>query len=148
MGVGDGHPIVMENRMSSGRRPGWVKVAAVVVVTLAVIYSVNLAELWLKNRRAMAVEANLQAEVERQRVAIERIEAEAARARSDAYVEEFARNEKGWVLPGDHQVVPLPADVAAPPDPDSEPDAADPSPDGSEPGNLIERVLQSLERDG
>ncbi len=128
--------------MSGGRLPGWAKVVVVVVTTLAVIYAVNLGELWLKNRRALAVEANLRAEVARQLAAIERIEAETSRAQTDAYVEEFARNEKGWVQPGDHQVVPLPDDVAVPGE--GLPDAAG-QPESQE--GLLDRLRDALAGD-
>jgi hypothetical protein len=110
--------------MDDTRARGVTRVAVVAVATLVVIYAANLTQLVLTNRRAEAVEAGLRQSVERELMAIEAVEAQTIHAQSDAAAEEFARNEKDWVRPGDNPVIVIPLE-----EPPAEPAAAAESPD-------------------
>ena len=125
--------------MSDTKRRGLTRVVGVVVLTLGAIYTVNLADMALANRRAVEVEDMLRDQVEREKAAIEAIETETGRAYTDGYVEEFARDDLKLVLPGDHPIVPIPVEATAPPVPA-------PSAETEERG-LIDRI-RSLIRPG
>jgi hypothetical protein len=95
---------------------GIQRVVAVVSITVAALFALNLSSLVLANRRAVAVEAALATRVALEGAAIDALEAETDRARSDAYVEEFIRDRRNWSLPGDRVVLPVPeaGDAAGP----------------------------------
>jgi cell division protein FtsB len=109
-----------------GNGRGVKRVTLVVALTLSVLYVVHLSGLVLKNRRAVEAEQHLSAQLDRERGAVEAIETETDRAYTDAYAEEFARNELKWVQPGDRAIVPVPVDPTATPSPPATPPEAEP----------------------
>ncbi|MFQ5459554.1 MAG: hypothetical protein ACE5EL_02055 [Anaerolineae bacterium] len=93
--------------MRDPQHRGIRRVAAVVVVTLAGVYAVNLAQLVMANRPAEAVEATLATEVAGERETVAAIETETALAGTDAYIERAIRDERHWAQPGDRVIVPI-----------------------------------------
>lgn len=87
---------------------GIQRVVAVVAITVAGLFALNLSSLVVANRRAEAVEAALATRVALEGGALENLEAETDRARADAYVEEYIRDRRNWSLPGDRVVLPVP----------------------------------------
>lgn len=96
------------------RSRGPLHVAFVVGATLAALYSVNLSQMHAANRNALGVEADLAAQVANERSIVASLETQTAYAYTDTAAEEYARNEKGWVRPGDHAVVIVPITPVAP----------------------------------
>jgi hypothetical protein len=99
------------NRSESGRfrRRGWTHVAAIVVLTLVVLYLASLTRLLLLARRGEQLERGLATEVGGLDSQVSRLATAAVYARSDAYVEQWARDERGLVRPGDHVMIPVAA---------------------------------------
>jgi hypothetical protein len=100
--------------MDESRQRGMVRVAGVVVATLVVIYAANLSQLVLADKRARTVEASLIETVAHERAGIDALELNTTYALTDAAAEEFARDQKDWVLPGDHPVIVVPVDEVPP----------------------------------
>jgi cell division protein FtsB len=117
------------------RNKSLARIAAVVVLSLALVYAVQLAGLVMANQRAARAEAQLKAEVEALAASVAAIETSTAQTAGDDYVERWAREERKWVRPGDRPVAP----VVATPAPT--PIAPSPAPDG---GGPIERLMRWL----
>ena len=95
---------------------GIQRVVAVIAITVAVLFALNLSSLVVANRRAEAVEAIQATRVAGERFALDNLETETDLARSDGYAEEYIRNERNWSQPGDRVVLPVPGagDAAGP----------------------------------
>jgi hypothetical protein len=104
------------------RRKGVVRVAAVVVLTLALAYLVGLTRLLLAAQRAAEAEARMGADVAALETTVAALETRAATDGSDAAVERWAREERHWTRDGDRPIAPLPAATATA-TPDGSPDA-------------------------
>lgn len=113
------------------KRRGWARAVAVVLVTLATVYVLRLADLAIATRRANEAEARLSAEVTAMAAESAALQTAAAGAQSDAAVESWAREERGWAREGDRVLVVV-APTATP----------DPSADASTPAGAGENVLQ------
>jgi len=99
----------------------WRRVAWVVGLTLAGVYTVRLANLALEVRTAQQQQQRMAREVSRLQAQVEALSTAAAEAQTDAYVERVAREQLDMALPGDTVFVPVPA-------PSPEPPAAAPAP--------------------
>ena len=91
------------------RRRGWAHVAAIVVLTLSVLYLASLTRMVLLAHRGEQLERGLATEVGALDGQVGRLATAAVYARSDAYVEQWARDERGMARPGDHVMVPVEA---------------------------------------
>lgn len=94
------------------RRRGWVRIGAVVAVTLLVVYSVRLAGQMVDTRRASQAEHQLATDVSELESEVVALETAAADAGSDTAVERWAREEQDWALEGDQVFAPVPASQA------------------------------------
>jgi cell division protein FtsB len=95
-------------RDEAARRRNWTRIAAVVVVTLGVVYVVRFAGQALDTRRAETAERQLATEVAEMEQEVIELETAAARANSDEAVERWAREEGKMARDGDTVVVPVP----------------------------------------
>lgn len=89
------------------RKKGWARVGAVVILTLALIYVVRLTGLMLTARQAAQVESGLAAEVSTLHQEIHALATLSTTAGSPAYVEQWARDNRHLIKPGDHPVEPV-----------------------------------------
>ena len=85
-----------------GRRRAWARVAAVALMTLAAVFLVRLADVWLATERAERSEEELRVEVESLRSEVRVLETAVADVQSDEGVERWAREERGFGREGDH----------------------------------------------
>lgn len=99
------------SRSEPGRfqRRGWSHVAAIVVLTLVVLYLASVTRMVLLARRGEQLERGLATEVGALDGQVSRLATAAIYARSDAYVEQWARDERGLARPGDHVMIPVAA---------------------------------------
>jgi cell division protein FtsB len=102
------------------------RIAAVVVLTIALVYCLKLAGLALATRQARRTEAAQQAEVARLATQVAALESATRNAASDGYVERWAREERKWAQAGDHVLVPVAATPVATPAGPAPPGAEDP----------------------
>ena len=92
----------------SDNHRGWIRIAGVVVITLAVVYAVRFAGQTLDTRRADMTEHQMATEVADLEEEVIALETGAAEAASDAAVERWAREDQKWAREGDHVIVPVP----------------------------------------
>lgn len=90
----------------------FTRVAAVALLTLALVYLARLSSLAMANYRAQQAEAELSAEVTQVAVSVEALGTAVAEVESDEYVETWARDERKWAREGDHPITIVPADGA------------------------------------
>lgn len=88
-----------------GPRPGLLRVAVLLTVLLVSIYAVRLTGLFLETQRAALAESQLDAEVQALGQEVESLETAAAFATTDAYVEQWAREERHWTRDGDRAIL-------------------------------------------
>jgi cell division protein FtsB len=100
--------------LGEARRRGWWRVAAVVALTIGVLYLVHLANGAVALHRARDSEASLAAEVNSLETEVPAIATAVVTATSDAYAEDVARTSRNLAQPGDHLVVPVPAVTPTP----------------------------------
>lgn len=99
--------------MTESQRRGFTRVLAIVVLTVGVIYLLQLAGLALATRQARRMEARQKAEVAALATQVSALETATYLAASDESAERWAREERKWSRPGDRVVVPVPATPAA-----------------------------------
>lgn len=107
----------------SGRR-GPRRVAGIVAAMLVAFVGYRLAGLYDATRRAAGTEAQLADEIDALGTEVAGLRAQEAVVATDAYVERWAREERGWVREGDHPfavavVTAAPTATAAAPPPSS-----------------------------
>ncbi len=90
-----------------------IRVGAVVLLTLTLIYLAKLTGLVVATQRAAQDAAHLEAEVAALETSVESLETATVYSSSDAYVERWARDERKWARQGDHPVAPVPATSTA-----------------------------------
>jgi cell division protein FtsB len=88
------------------RQRALIRVAAVVLLTLALVYVAKLAGLSLDTHRAQDAEAKLSAEVTQMATSVEALETAVIEAESDEFVEDWAREDREWVREGDQPIDP------------------------------------------
>lgn len=86
---------------ASADRRGPARIAGVAAMVLVALFAFRLAGLYDATRRAARSEAQLAAELEGLSTEIAGLETQQAVAATDAYVERWAREERGWVREGD-----------------------------------------------
>lgn len=87
------------------RRKAWARVAIVVLFTVAALFAARMIDVALATRRAERDERQLAAEVERLQREVSALQTAAVEARTDAGVERWAREERGWGREGDNPIV-------------------------------------------
>jgi hypothetical protein len=80
-------------------------VAGVAVVVVLVLYAGRMAGLVDATRRASRMEARLGSEVAALGTEVDALETQRAVAETEGYAERWAREERGWVQPGDQPFV-------------------------------------------
>ena len=96
---------------------GWSRIGKIVVLTLVCIYAAKLSGLALETHRATQAAEGMAGEVQRLDLEVRAPETAAAKAGTDAQVEEWARNNGDLARPGDQVVIPVaatPTPAAAP----------------------------------
>lgn len=85
---------------SAGR--GARRVAGIAACVLVVLVGLRLAGLYDATRRAAGTEAQLAGEVDALATEVAGLRTQEAVVATDAFVERWAREERGWVRAGDH----------------------------------------------
>lgn len=108
--------------MESRKRP-YVRIGAVVVLTVSMVYLAKLGGLSMATHRAREVEQDLSTDVAELQSSVDALGTSVHDAESDSQVEHWAREDRKWVREGDQAIVPVPATSAsgaATPTPSSE----------------------------
>jgi len=84
-----------------GRR-GARRIAGIVAAVLVAVVGFKLVGLYDATRRAASTEAQLSAEIDALGTEIAGLRTQEAVVGTDAYVERWAREERGWIREGDH----------------------------------------------
>lgn len=90
---------------NTDRRKAWARVVVVVLFTVAALFAIRMIDVAVATRSAERDERRLAAEVERLQREVWALQTAAAEAATDAGVERWAREERGWGRQGDNPVV-------------------------------------------
>ena len=118
---------------NTGRRKAWARVTVVVLFTVAALFAIRMIDVAMATRSAERDERRLAAEIERLQREVWALQTAASEAATDAGVERWAREERGWGRQGDNPVV-----VAVTP---AAPAAADPTTDAEGAWSRVRRWI-------